>query len=101
MLHYATKFVSDLRQVDTPVSSTNKTDHRDITEILLNVVVNTITLTILIVVENIFVIIFIVLVTIDLIECILFSFKLHQDICINLNKTSVIKCHNGTLLPNS
>jgi hypothetical protein len=28
----------------TPVSSTNKTDHHDITEILLKVVLNTITL---------------------------------------------------------
>ena len=36
--HYVIKFVSDLRQVDvflpgTPVSSINKTDHQDITEI--------------------------------------------------------------------
>jgi hypothetical protein len=43
------KFVSDLRQVGgfsmgPPVSSTNKTYHHDITEILLKVVVNTITL---------------------------------------------------------
>jgi hypothetical protein len=30
----------------TPVSSTNKTDHHDITEILLKVVLNTITITI-------------------------------------------------------
>ena len=30
---------------DTPVSSTNKTEHRDITEILLKVVLNTIILT--------------------------------------------------------
>jgi len=39
------KFVSDLRQVstDTPVTSTNKTDRYDITEILLKVVLNTIT----------------------------------------------------------
>jgi len=29
----------------TPVSSTNKTDHHDITEILLKVALNTITLT--------------------------------------------------------
>jgi len=41
------KFVSDLRQVDgfppsTPVSSTNKTDRHDITEILLKVALNTI-----------------------------------------------------------
>jgi len=31
---------------DIPVSSTNKTDRHDITEILLNVALNTITLTI-------------------------------------------------------
>jgi hypothetical protein len=41
------KFVSDLRQVHgfplrTPVSSTNKTDCHDITEILLKVPLNTI-----------------------------------------------------------
>jgi hypothetical protein len=30
--------------LDTPVSSTNKTDHHDINEILLKVVLNTITL---------------------------------------------------------
>jgi len=39
--HYVIKFVSDLRQwfsPDAPVSSTNKTDHHDITEILLKVV---------------------------------------------------------------
>ena len=41
------KFVSDLRQVggcslDPPVSSTNKTDRHDITEILLKVALNTI-----------------------------------------------------------
>jgi hypothetical protein len=41
------KFVSDLRQADvfppgTPVSSTNKSDRHDITEILLKVVLNTI-----------------------------------------------------------
>ena len=40
--HYVIKFVSDLRQVSvfstgTPVSSTNKTDSHDITEILLKV----------------------------------------------------------------
>jgi hypothetical protein len=43
------KFVSDLRQSvvfsGTPVSSTNKTDSHDLTEILLKVVFNTITLT--------------------------------------------------------
>ena len=41
------KFVSDLRQVSVflpvlPVSSTNKTDHHDIAEILLKVALNTI-----------------------------------------------------------
>ena len=45
--HYAINFVSDLRQVSgflgTPVSSTNKTDLHDITEILLKVMLNTIT----------------------------------------------------------
>ena len=45
---YVIKFVSDLQQVGgffpgTPVSSTNKTDHNDITEILLKVALNTIT----------------------------------------------------------
>jgi len=45
--HYVIKFVSDLRQVSkfypgTPVSSTNKTDLYDITEILLKVAFNTI-----------------------------------------------------------
>jgi hypothetical protein len=40
--HYVIKFVSDLRQVGvfspgTPVSSTNKTDCHNITEILLKV----------------------------------------------------------------
>ena len=39
--HYVIEFVSDLRQV----SSTNKTDHHDITEILLKVSLNTIALT--------------------------------------------------------
>jgi hypothetical protein len=44
------KFVNDLRQVGgfspgTKVSSTNKTDCHDITEILLKVALNTITLT--------------------------------------------------------
>jgi len=43
MQYYAIKFVSDLRQVvGTPVSSTNKTDRHDITEILLKVALNTI-----------------------------------------------------------
>ena len=46
--YYVNKFVvSDLRQVDgfspgSPVSSTNKTDRHDITEILLKVALNTI-----------------------------------------------------------
>ena len=36
--HYVIKFVSDLRQIgDTPVSSNNKTNRHDITEILLKV----------------------------------------------------------------
>ena len=44
--HYVIKFVSDLQWFSpgTPVSSTNKTDHHDITEILLNVALNTINL---------------------------------------------------------
>ena len=43
--HYVIKFVSDLRKVGgTPVSSTNKTDSHDITEILLKVALNTINL---------------------------------------------------------
>ena len=47
MQHYVIKFVSDLRQVSgflgpgTPISSTNKTDRHDITEILLKVALNT------------------------------------------------------------
>ena len=48
--NYVVKFVSELPQVGcffpgTPVSSTNKTDRHDITEILLKVTLNTITLT--------------------------------------------------------
>jgi hypothetical protein len=48
--YYVIKFVSDLQQVGgfprvLPVSSNNKTDHHDIAEILLKVVLNTITLT--------------------------------------------------------
>ena len=45
--HYLIKFVSDLRQggglfsPGTSISSTNKTDHHDIAEILLKVVLNT------------------------------------------------------------
>ena len=43
--HYVIKLVSDLRQVSgfLRFSSTNKTDHHDITEILLKVALNTIT----------------------------------------------------------
>ena len=53
ILHYMIKFVSDLRQVGgffpgTPVSSTNKTDHHDITEIVLKVALNTTTPAVLI-----------------------------------------------------
>jgi hypothetical protein len=42
------KFVSDLRQLDVffPVSSTNKSDRHDMTEILLKVALNTIKQTI-------------------------------------------------------
>jgi hypothetical protein len=47
--HYVIKFVSDLRQVggfqDTPFFSTNKTDRHNITELLLKVSLNTVTLT--------------------------------------------------------
>jgi len=47
--HYVIKFVCDLWQVSSflgsPVSSTNKTDLHDITEILLKVALNTTTLT--------------------------------------------------------
>jgi hypothetical protein len=47
MQHYVIKFVSDLWHVNgffpgTPVSSTDKTDRHDITEILLKVALNTI-----------------------------------------------------------
>jgi hypothetical protein len=47
--HYVIKFVSDLRQVCGFLwiicfSSTNKTDRHDTTEILLKVLLNTITL---------------------------------------------------------
>jgi hypothetical protein len=50
MQHYVIKFVSDLRQVGgfspgIPISSTHKTDPHDITEILLKVALNSITLT--------------------------------------------------------
>ena len=42
---YVIKFVSDLSLVSpgTPVSSTNKADHHDITQVLLKVALNTIT----------------------------------------------------------
>ena len=45
--HYMIKFVSDFGQFSpgTPFSFTNKTDGHDITEILLIVALNTITLT--------------------------------------------------------
>jgi len=48
--HYVIKFVSDLRQIsgfflDTSVSSTNKTECHDITEIFLKVALNTIPIT--------------------------------------------------------
>ena len=43
MQHYVIKFVSELiGQWFSPVSSTNKTDHHDIDEILLKVVLSTI-----------------------------------------------------------
>jgi len=51
--HYGIKFVHNFRHAcqwfsqGTPVSSTNKTDHHDISEILLKVVLNTIILTLL------------------------------------------------------
>jgi len=50
MQHYENKFVNELPSVvfsGTPVSSHNKTDCNDIAEILLKVVLNTITLTII------------------------------------------------------
>jgi hypothetical protein len=51
ILHYVIKFVSDLRHQcfspGIPVSSTNNTDHHDITETLLKVALNTITLTLM------------------------------------------------------
>jgi hypothetical protein len=44
MQYYVLKFASDLRQVgSSPVFSINKTDRRDITEILLKEALNTIT----------------------------------------------------------
>ena len=43
--HYAIKFVSDLWCSGTPVSSANKIDCQDVTEILLNVALNTIIIT--------------------------------------------------------
>jgi hypothetical protein len=52
LIHYVIKFLSDLRQVGgffpgTPVSSTNKIDRHNITEIFLKVALNTITLTLI------------------------------------------------------
>ena len=49
--HYVIQFVNDLRQdggffPGTPVSSTNKTDRHDITEIFLKMLLNTINQTI-------------------------------------------------------
>jgi hypothetical protein len=38
--HYVIKFVSDLGQIGTPVSSTNKTDRHDLIEILLKAVLS-------------------------------------------------------------
>jgi hypothetical protein len=53
---YVIKFVSDLRQggffSGNPVSSINNTDHHDITEILLRVALNTITLTLIVITMN-------------------------------------------------
>ena len=47
--HFVKKLISDLRRQwvspGTPVSSTNKTDNHDITEILLKVALNIVTLT--------------------------------------------------------
>jgi len=44
MQHYAIKFVNGLFSPCTQVSSTNKTDHHDIAEILLKVAFDTINL---------------------------------------------------------
>jgi hypothetical protein len=41
--HYVIKFVCDLRQVGGFLFFTNKTDHHDISEILLRLALNTIT----------------------------------------------------------
>jgi len=49
--HCVIKFVSDFSP-GTPVSSTNKTDCHDITEILLKVALNTITLTHVIIIRT-------------------------------------------------
>ena len=51
-IHYVIKFISDFRQVVgflcvLPVSSTNKSDRHNITDILLKVALNTITLTLI------------------------------------------------------
>jgi hypothetical protein len=55
---YVIKFVSDVRQVGffftgTPVSSTNKTDRHDITEILLKVALSTIIITLTLIIFDI------------------------------------------------
>ena len=62
--HYVIKFVSDLRLVGGfprvhPVSSTNKTDRHDITETLLKVALNTISLNLILIesVSDIFVLV--------------------------------------------
>jgi len=49
MQHYVIQFISDLQPLGGffPVSSTNKTDHHDITEIWLKVALNSITITLL------------------------------------------------------
>ena len=61
MQHYVIKFVSDLRQVGgfllvLPISSTNQTDCHDIAEILLKVVLNTISHTLTLVCNLIYVV---------------------------------------------
>ena len=46
--HYVIKIVSDMRfSLETLISSTNKADCHDVTEILLKVALNTITLTLI------------------------------------------------------
>jgi len=56
--HYVIKYVNHLRQVggfslDTPVSSVNKTDHHNTTEILLKVAFKTIAITITLFSDNV------------------------------------------------